>query len=377
MAYTPTLWINNQAPALSATNLNKLTDEIESQAATQSIGHSLPTWANGSAPALTDGAPLNEMERVVEEISLSLGLDYTPTSWSSGWIPARNATRFNALEQQVAACAAVLDNTAGIIWQADGSTGTDPAYIIEQEWSAISDDSAGGSAEITAPWSHPDIYLTASTGDVLPGKRSYFVHVPAGEGRHELKMAHPIRSGFDSRLFHEGEETWISWAVKIADYVHPPSGQWMVNQFRHITEGGLPSGGSPHGLAMRSPANWQWVSDASIYTNAVNTYDMGVPIVRGGVLKVTFHAKWSSNPATGFMQVFLNNGSGWTEGFPLRYQATLLFDSTTGQSGRNHMRFGAYRANSAGTIDDAPADSYMAGLTCASTRSAAENGAFS
>ena len=261
-----------------------------------------------------------------------------------------------------------------VIWRADGSMGTDPAYIIEQEWSAISDDSAAGSAEITAPWTHPDMYLTSATGDVLAGKRSYRVKVPAGEGRHEIKMAHPVRSGFDSRVFHEGEETWVSWAVKIADYVHPsgPNDWWVTNQFRHVNETGLTTSGSPHGLGMRgTSANWHWVSDPNIYTNALYSYDMGVPVVEGQVLKVTFHAKWSSDPAIGFMEVFLNNGSGWVTGFPKRFQSTLLFNSTTGRSGRNHMRFGAYRSNAS-----APADTYMAGLVCASTRQAAEHAAF-
>ena len=68
--------------------------------------------------------------------------------------------------------------------------------------------------------------------------------------------------------------------------------------------------------ASRSPANWHWVSDPNIYTNALYSYDMGVPVVEGQVLKVTFHAKWSSDPAIGFMEVFLNNGSGWVTGFP-------------------------------------------------------------
>ena len=264
--------------------------------------------------------------------------------------------------------------SGSVLWRADGSSGTDPAYIIEQEWSAISDDSAAGSAEITAPWTHPDMYLTSATGDVLAGKRSYRVKVPAGEGRHEIKMAHPVRSGFDSRVFHEGEETWVSWAVKIADYVHPsgPNDWWVTNQFRHVNETGLTTSGSPHALSMRGTSgNWMWSSDPNIYTNALWNYDMGVPVVEGQVLKVTFHAKWSSDPAIGFMEVFLNNGSGWVTGFPKRFQSTLLFNSTTGRSGRNHMRFGAYRSNAS-----APADTYMAGLVCASTRQAAEHAAF-
>ena len=107
-AYVPSVWINNSPPALSAANLNKLTDELESQAAAKGISHSLPTWADGVAPALTDAAPLNEMERVVAALSAAFGLAYTRTTWQTGWTPARSAGRFNNLEQQVAACSVAV-----------------------------------------------------------------------------------------------------------------------------------------------------------------------------------------------------------------------------------------------------------------------------
>ena len=110
MAYTPTVWVNNQAPALNATNLNKLTDELEAQASETGVIHSLPTWANGVAPALTDAAPLNEIERVVQAVAAAVSLTYTPTVWENGWTPARNATRFNRLEVQAAANRAAIDS---------------------------------------------------------------------------------------------------------------------------------------------------------------------------------------------------------------------------------------------------------------------------
>jgi len=108
-AYSPTVWVNGTAPALNATNLNKLKNELASQAAAKSISHSLPTWANGVPPAISDAAPLNEMERVTAAVATSLGLSYTPTSWASGWVPARNATRFNHMEQQAQANRVVID----------------------------------------------------------------------------------------------------------------------------------------------------------------------------------------------------------------------------------------------------------------------------
>lgn len=109
-AYDPTVWVNETSPALSAANLNKLTDELETQASEISLSHSLPTWANGVAPALTDAAPLNEMERVLQAVAADVGLSYTPTVWESGWIPGRNSYRFNKMEQQAVVNRNALDS---------------------------------------------------------------------------------------------------------------------------------------------------------------------------------------------------------------------------------------------------------------------------
>lgn len=103
MTYTPTTWVNDSPPPLSAANLNKLTEELRSQALVTGIANTLPTWVDGANPALTDAAPLNELERVAQAVAQNVGLTYTPTAWSSGWTPARNAARFNQLEQQAVA----------------------------------------------------------------------------------------------------------------------------------------------------------------------------------------------------------------------------------------------------------------------------------
>lgn len=100
-AYARNTWVNDTTPALNATNLNRLTNELKLQAVDKNIPHTLPTWADGGAPAITDASPLNEMERVVQAITTSLGLTaYVPTTWGTGWTPARNATRLNRMEAQ-------------------------------------------------------------------------------------------------------------------------------------------------------------------------------------------------------------------------------------------------------------------------------------
>ena len=95
------------------------------------------------------------------------------------------------------------------------------------------------------------------------------------------------------------------------------------------------------------------------------------------MLNLSVHITWTDDPFVCFMEVFVNPGNrGWVTGMPRRYQQTLLTNPSTGRPMSNHMRFGVYRVNSTGTIDDAPAESLMAGLVSASTRARAEYEAF-
>lgn len=107
--YVPTAWVNYQAPALSAANLNKLTAELRSQASARGIGNSLPTWTDNTIPALTEAIPWNEMERVAQAVAVSLSASYTPTVWQAGWQPGRNAANLNKLEQRAVANRVLID----------------------------------------------------------------------------------------------------------------------------------------------------------------------------------------------------------------------------------------------------------------------------
>lgn len=110
-AYVPTSWQNYAAGGtpMSAANLNHLTDELELQAASLGIIHSLPNWANGAPPALTDATSLNEMENVTAQVASQLGLSYTKTTWQAGWTPGRNAYNLNKLETAAQAARVLLD----------------------------------------------------------------------------------------------------------------------------------------------------------------------------------------------------------------------------------------------------------------------------
>lgn len=110
MAYSPTNWQDfpSRATPLNATNLNKLTFEIASQAQAMDIPHSLPTWTDGEGPHLTSKDPWTEIERVTELIAIALGDTYTKTTWSNG-SSGRTATNLNKLEAQAEENRAAID----------------------------------------------------------------------------------------------------------------------------------------------------------------------------------------------------------------------------------------------------------------------------
>ena len=259
-----------------------------------------------------------------------------------------------------------------LIWQANATKS------IDQEWSAWSDDTIvsgepSPDGALYAGWTHPSMGITSSSGDVLPNKKSYRVLAGVGEKRHELKQAHPVRSGFEDRTFKEGDETWISWATKLTQYTTATS--WEIfNQIRHINETGLTTGGSPHALGVQNgSSNYNWSDDPNLYAGATWAYDTGVPVEVGKTVKWTVHAKWSSDRNIGFIEVFADNGGGWKTAMPKRSQATLLFNTTTNQPGKAAMRFGVYRDPA---ISTTPTEIFMAGLSVATTRELAESSAF-
>jgi len=133
MAYIPTVWENapSAASPMSAANLNKLTNEFESEATEISLAHTLPNWVNDGPPALTDVAGLNEMERVCDLVAADQSLTYTPTVWQAGWTPARNAANLNKLEAQAAANRAALD-------EAPPPPGGRNIILVDQQWNVPS-----------------------------------------------------------------------------------------------------------------------------------------------------------------------------------------------------------------------------------------------
>lgn len=262
-----------------------------------------------------------------------------------------------------------------VLWQSNAT------LSIHHEWSAWSDDNVGadapteGHGSLYEGWMHPDIQITPDIGSVLPGQKAYRVYVPVGENRHELKQAHPVREGFENRVFSEGDDVWVSWATKITQLDRTEDDWQLFNQIRHINEAGLPITGSPHGLST-SPvsANYQWSSDPRIYAGAEWRHDTNIPVELNKTIQWSLHSVWSSDPEKGSFELFANDGSGWKAVVPRHMQATLLHNDHSNTPGRAAFRFGVYRGPKLAASSSA--EVYMAGLTVATSREKAEFEAF-
>lgn len=152
MAYSATSWVNLTTPALNATNLNKLTDELKSQALAVSptITNTLPTWANtpSTTTPVSSGALWNELERVTQLVAQALSLTYTKTTWSDNWTPARNATNLNKLEQQAVANRAAID-AAGSAWSGPITISAGGTYT--GNWESLSSSTSPVTINTTSP----------------------------------------------------------------------------------------------------------------------------------------------------------------------------------------------------------------------------------
>lgn len=179
MPYSPTVYVNGTTPAINATDLNKLNTELKSQALAVSptVPNTLPsTWTNGVAPAVSDQVPLNEMERVAAAVATSLGLSYTPTSWSAGWVPPRNAINLNHLENQAQANRAAIEAPVGTVYD---------------QWSDLHSVFAPGDVVWVNHWgppNAPNAQQSVSQAPVVPwgppvnGAGSFEVTTPYGTG---------------------------------------------------------------------------------------------------------------------------------------------------------------------------------------------------
>ncbi len=279
--YTPTTYVNGTTPAINATDLNHLTNELVAQAAIKGVSTFLTTnyWVNGSTHAVSDGAPLNEMERVAQLVATSLSLSYTPTAWSTGWSPPRNATNLNKLEQQARANRVVIDGVP-----------PSTAYFIE-DWS--SGQFAQPNWELLFSYTAPG--WTNLPAVQSPDGRVAVVNDPAGGGgkcaRVEIRDTDPdwgagpglskseIDTGNSTRTwngsFTAGTIRWFEWDIylpyvvggEIFDYPRPgPSGGEYWSLFGLHPPAGSPASWSAMHLEW-NPFQFHAGGDSAGYNN--------------------------------------------------------------------------------------------------------------
>jgi hypothetical protein len=298
MAYTPTVWVNDSAPALSAANLNKLTNELESQAALIGLGHDLPNWINGSNPSLSNGQVLNEIERVLYEVATELGLSYTRTVWGDGWTPARNATNLNKIEQQAEA------NRDEIIANPPPPP-PEPVGNIYLAWDRVSD--------------IPDLHdgdngrLTTVTLGSMPSGVSQVIRVSvtnAGDSSGGGDGSYGTTGNLHEPWITEGSETWTSFYYLIPDGndgTYPGSWQHSVisSGWNTIHEYHEPGNIAPRSLHFAiwgsDPPVWQLTSAGGNTSAPTDVWVRGDQIQYNVWQRHLIHIKWSRANA-GFIE---------------------------------------------------------------------------
>jgi len=220
---------------MSATNLNKLTNELKIQATAQSIANTLPSWTNNVAPAVTDAAPLNEMERVADAVAATLGLSYAPTTWLGGWIPARNASNLNKLEAQAVANRTAIDSPppSEVLWTTDAyQTGDLSLWHGQQEVSADRITCVTPPAEVGGG---PRNRAFLGRSRIVSGDPPLF---GSGNNRAELTRGTsdaPFNDGSITFEGHttQGSEIWLAFEI----YFGNPATVSDANAYRPATSG--------------------------------------------------------------------------------------------------------------------------------------------
>lgn len=297
-AYVPTNWVNNVAPALSAANLNKLTDELKSQALAQSISHALPTWVNDAPPALSDAIPMNELERVTYQVALSLGLTFSGTNWEDGWVPARNATRLNLLEQGAAANRTAIDTVVppgggNLIQTYTNSTPTMNGIHCPSSLS-------GGFIQPPRDFTVSDGIGGVTAVSTIHGPGFKFVVTPASVASWDASLK-------DHLCMHPSTNP-LGFTERWEWYHYLPS-QTLPNEWRSGTIWEFHTNvSSGHNLALdHDYGTYRFV----VQNGAGQTYEFlrgpGYPnITYNAWTKVVFEIKWS-NTTTGYVKWFIND----------------------------------------------------------------------
>lgn len=256
-----------------------------------------------------------------------------------------------------------------VLWTADAerpaaaewaSSRADPPGPAPCPYSAPPDLSAPGVRRVAAPVAQGRFAyaITTSHGDSCDGERA------------ELGQGNPSRAGFEDRLFHEGDERWISFQVRLAANFDIHVDTWRVIVQFHQPGGEL--GPPPLALQVTNGNFVLYKGDANAESGST------IPIWRapahtGRWVKFTLHVKFSPDPAAGFVELFGNpEGDAVRALLPTTPTYTMKKDAS-GVAVPLHARIGIYR-NPGGGFGTETA--YFDGFTVATSRAAAEANAF-
>jgi Polysaccharide lyase/Ca-dependent carbohydrate-binding module xylan-binding/Bacterial Ig domain len=255
--------------------------------------------------------------------------------------------------------------TNRVIWKADAE------LPVEQEWAS------GSMQGFVAKTTYSGVVLPRVkqvSSPVLNGTKSYRIELYDGDDsygeRAEIAQGNPTRSSMENRLFNEGDERWIAFAIKPGEGFHTDPASWWVSM--QIKQ--LGSYGSP--VIELDPDNGVWEHHRK--TNDPNNEDpagfrtefvLG-SINRNGWNKFLYHVKFSPDPRVGMTEIWMDNGDGrgMVQVLAPTAGATMKINPTTGETIRNHARIGLYRNPTISGYSVAYYDSF----TVATTRAAAE-----
>lgn len=191
--------------------------------------------------------------------------------------------------------------------------------------------------------------------------------------RTEIGQALPERADFsESRLFHEGDNRWFSFQVRLGDHfpIHTPN--WdVIAQWKQLASA----------TVVRIPMVALQVHSGALYleratgtataTTATVPRRLATATTRRWA-RMSVHIEFSTDPRVGFVEVFGDvPGRGMRRLMRLEHFSTLATD-TEGHPVPSHARIGIYRSPAI----TAKARLYFDGYTVAVTRSAAEANAF-
>jgi hypothetical protein len=270
----------------------------------------------------------------------------------------------------VAGCGGQQQRKSGeILWSADAER---PA---SQEWASSRADR--GPHE-PCPYDAPPVLRAPGLERVgeprAQGRFAYAITTTAADDcdgeRAELGDSNPSRAGFEDRLFHDGDERWISFQVRLGGNFDVNVDTWRVIMQLH--QPGSELGPPPLALQVTD-------GDFVLYKGGANvdsprTIPMWrAPAHSGRWAKFTLHVRFSADPQAGFVELWGNPAGGPVVPLLTRTSTYTMKKDATGTALPLHARIGIYRNPDGGFGTET---AYFDGFTVATTRAAAEANAF-